>query len=93
MITTAVHFRCPHCRSRIKAPAQLIGQSRSCPGCKQSFAVPRLMSEDAGPVLVPIENADRYTLAIVPRRHAVNPQARRPYPSPKAAYAESACVA
>jgi hypothetical protein len=51
------------------------------------------MTEDAGPILVPIEEADRYTLAIVPRRHALNRQVGTPYPSRQAAYAESACVA
>jgi hypothetical protein len=68
MPTQAIRFRCPHCRSRIKAPAKLVGQRRDCPGCKLPFAVPRFMAEDAGPVLVPIEEHDHYTLAVVSRQ-------------------------
>jgi len=81
MNTITFHFRCPHCRSRIKAPVQLIGQSRTCPGCKHAFAVPRFTAEDAPPVLVPIEEADRYTLALLPRYRTLKPQAHKPYPS------------
>jgi hypothetical protein len=78
MNTSTVSFRCPHCRSRIKAPVQLIGQSRACPGCKQALAVPRFPAEDAGPILVPIEKADRYTLALGPRYGTLELQARTP---------------
>jgi hypothetical protein len=74
MNTHAIHFRCPHCRSRIKAPCQLIGQSRACPGCQQPFAVPGVMIEDAGPILVPIEDCDHYTLALMPRQRGFDPR-------------------
>lgn len=32
-------FQCPSCMAKIKAPAQLIGQRRNCPGCGNSFLV------------------------------------------------------
>ena len=37
---------------RIKAPIQLTGQSRSCPGCTLRFVVQRTAPEDAGPILL-----------------------------------------
>jgi hypothetical protein len=34
-----VAFPCPSCQARIKAPEQLIGQRRNCPGCGCSVVV------------------------------------------------------
>jgi uncharacterized paraquat-inducible protein A len=48
----AIHVRCPACRARIKAPSQLIGQTRDCPRCRQSLVVQMSPPEDVGPVLV-----------------------------------------
>jgi hypothetical protein len=48
----AIRVRCPTCRARIKAPAQLIGQTHPCPRCKQSLEVKMSPPEDLGPVLV-----------------------------------------
>jgi hypothetical protein len=47
-----IHLRCPSCRARIKAPVQLLGHERSCPGCGRDFLVLREPPEDASPVLV-----------------------------------------
>ncbi len=45
-------FRCPGCNARIKAPTQLLGHRRECPGCRTGFVVRPEPLEDAGPVLV-----------------------------------------
>ncbi|HKI38221.1 MAG TPA: hypothetical protein VKA46_40580 [Gemmataceae bacterium] len=59
----SIRFRCPGCRARIKAPAQLIGQTRSCPGCGRRLLVQMSPPEDLGPVLLSDD-----TPAPVPRR-------------------------
>jgi hypothetical protein len=45
-------IRCPFCHARIKAPAQLVGQSRPCPGCGRDFAVRRPTPADVRPSLL-----------------------------------------
>ena len=45
-------LRCPGCNARIKAPVQLLGQRRECPGCKTPFVVGHRPPQDAGPVLI-----------------------------------------
>jgi hypothetical protein len=45
-------FRCPGCRARIKAPVQLIGKVRVCPGCAYLFVVPPEAPRDAGPTVL-----------------------------------------
>ena len=47
-----ISFRCAGCGARIKAPCQLRGQTRECPGCGHRFVVGRPQIEDAGPALV-----------------------------------------
>jgi hypothetical protein len=69
MTPHSIRFRCPCCRARIKSPVQLAGQTRPCPGCRQSFTVPRI-PEDALPVLVLMEGAERYSLGVGYRRGA-----------------------
>ena len=44
---TKVSFQCPYCTARIKAPRQIIGQSRSCPGCGFSIIVRDAAAHDA----------------------------------------------
>jgi hypothetical protein len=56
----SIRFQCPNCRARIKAPFELIGRERECPGCSRSFVVPCPIPEDSGPILVPIEVEDDY---------------------------------
>jgi hypothetical protein len=48
----AIRVRCPACRARIKAPAELIGQRRPCPRCKKSLEVRMSPPDDLGPVLI-----------------------------------------
>ncbi|HKI38419.1 MAG TPA: hypothetical protein VKA46_41605 [Gemmataceae bacterium] len=70
MNPSSIRFRCPKCAARIKAPRQLIGESRDCPGCGRAFVVPRPIPEDLGPVLVLVEGAERCTLGVAYRRSA-----------------------
>jgi DNA-binding response OmpR family regulator len=48
----SVRVRCPGCGSRIKAPLQLLGQKRACPGCRQDFVLAIQPQEDEGAKLV-----------------------------------------
>ncbi len=50
----AVRFRCSGCSARIKAPPQLIGKARNCPGCGQRFVIKRKAPEDSELLFVPI---------------------------------------
>ena len=52
MMTRFLSFRCPSCKARIKAPVQLLGQTRPCPGCGHTLAVQLKAPPEAGPVLV-----------------------------------------
>jgi hypothetical protein len=47
-----IAIRCGGCRARIKAPLQLRGQVRSCPGCGHRVVVQFQPLEDEGPALV-----------------------------------------
>jgi CheY-like chemotaxis protein len=47
-----MRIHCPHCHARIKAPLEISGQSRNCPGCSLRFVVQRTAPEDAGPILL-----------------------------------------
>ena len=80
MPPTTVQFHCLGCRARIKAPARLSGQSRNCPRCGERLTVPFVAPEDAGPVLVMLEEPDRFVLGVLPRPAAVPPAANRAYP-------------
>jgi hypothetical protein len=44
-------FRCPGCNARIKAPGQLTGQWRNCPGCHTRFQVRARPPQDSAPLL------------------------------------------
>ncbi len=48
----SMRCRCPGCGSRISAPVQLLGQTRTCPGCRAAFVVKPLAGDDEGTVLV-----------------------------------------
>ena len=73
MTTSSVCFRCQECRARIKAPVQLVGRSRSCPGCGRALKVPVVLAADAEPILVPVEGEDRFTLGVMYRSDAALP--------------------
>lgn len=49
---SSISLRCPSCDARIKAPLQLIGQWRSCPGCGTRFVVRPHVPDEEDPVLV-----------------------------------------
>lgn len=49
--STTIRCRCPGCGSRIKAPIQLLGQTRTCPRCRLPFVVV-FQPEDEGPMLL-----------------------------------------
>jgi len=68
MTTNTIHFRCAHCKARIKAPVQLLGRQRDCPGCNHSFTVPYYVPQDAGPILVLVEGNDRCSLGVAYQR-------------------------
>ncbi len=49
---TTITLHCPRCQARIKAPVQLLGQSRPCPGCGARCHVRIQPPQDSDPVLV-----------------------------------------
>jgi hypothetical protein len=51
-MTSSIIVRCPTCKARIKAPTEIIGQTRACPGCGRPFLVPTQAPGDAGPTLL-----------------------------------------
>ena len=56
----SIIVRCPSCDARIKAPLQLIGQWRACPGCGCRFVVQPQVPQEEGPVLVGEERTSPY---------------------------------
>jgi uncharacterized paraquat-inducible protein A len=65
-----MHFHCPGCSARIKAPVELIGRKRGCPRCGRSLVVRRSKPRDAEPVLVLVDGDERCSLAVAYRRGA-----------------------
>jgi DNA-binding response OmpR family regulator len=51
-VSTVIRCRCPGCGSRIKAPIQLLAQTRTCPRCSMAFVVSLEPPEDEGEKLV-----------------------------------------
>lgn len=51
-MTTTVSFRCRNCQAQLRAPIQLIGRWKPCPGCQNRLVVPARPLPDSGPVLV-----------------------------------------
>jgi hypothetical protein len=58
-----VTIQCPSCKARIKAPTQLLGQRRRCPGCDAHFLVQPKPPQDEGPALVRPEVPTAYPIA------------------------------
>ena len=81
MNTTSIQFPCPNCQARIKVPIELIGRSRTCPGCSHPFTVPTVPPEDADPKLVLLEDSDRFALGVGQRRGEKPLRTRKLYPS------------
>jgi hypothetical protein len=85
MTSTSIRFHCPGCQARIKAPLQLVGQERSCPGCGDLLLVPPVTPEDSGPVLVLLEQGERLTLGIRHGMGAIPTRSKALYRSPQSA--------
>jgi len=66
----SIQFRCPSCAARIKAPLALVGESRDCPGCGESFTVPHPVRPDSGPILVLMDDENQGFSRMAPRRSA-----------------------
>jgi hypothetical protein len=49
---SSIIVRCPGCAARIKAPIQLLGQQRNCPGCQRRFVIRPQVPPDLGSLLV-----------------------------------------
>jgi hypothetical protein len=45
-------FRCHGCNARIKAPFELLGQDRPCPGCGTRLHIRPRHPQDSDPVLI-----------------------------------------
>jgi hypothetical protein len=67
-----IHFVCPKCRARIKANGRLKGRTRPCPGCRQPCTAPAFVAEDAGPVLVPLEEPREVASGFTKPEHALH---------------------
>ncbi len=64
MSHNTIRFSCPACHARIKAPRQLAGERRACPGCGMVFTVPGAFPQDCEPILMLVEDEDRCTLQV-----------------------------
>ena len=48
----SISLRCPGCNVRIRAPFQLMGQSRDCPNCGHEIVIRLKAPPESGPMLV-----------------------------------------
>jgi hypothetical protein len=48
-----LQIACPHCQTRVRAPAQMVGQSVKCPSCQQTFVVTDPSTRPAPPAPAP----------------------------------------
>ena len=60
---SSIRLRCPGCGARIKAPIQLLGQERSCPGCGFAIPIRRPPPQDAGPMLLDLDARALFEIA------------------------------
>jgi hypothetical protein len=51
-MATPIRFRCHGCRAQIKAPWELLGHQRCCPGCGCRLVVRPQAPADVGPMLL-----------------------------------------
>ena len=83
-MTSKISFTCPSCRARIKAPAQLAGRRRDCPGCgfplvvrphaPEGGAPVAVAPPDAGPLLVPNSISDAETVEMLLEKAEPTPE-------------------
>jgi len=76
MTPTTLSLRCPSCKARIKAPSQLLGQWRNCPGCGTRLLVRVVSPPDAAPLLVSDEAASGTLLSLHASRNSAGGEAR-----------------
>jgi uncharacterized paraquat-inducible protein A len=48
---STIRVRCPGCNARIKAPFEMLGQTRSCPRCSRRLVIKTKGPDDAEPML------------------------------------------
>lgn len=54
-MAATIFLRCPGCSARIKAPGELLGQRRNCPGCGTPFIVRPQRPTDSDPIMVTVD--------------------------------------
>jgi uncharacterized paraquat-inducible protein A len=47
-----IRVRCPGCDARIKAPKEMLGQTRPCPRCKRRLVIRTPAPTDAQPIVL-----------------------------------------
>ena len=52
---TSIRLRCPRCNARLKAPPELRGQTRNCPGCDRPLVIKVKPPADSDPVLLAMD--------------------------------------
>ena len=67
MSTNIVRFKCPHCKQRLEAPAEMAGENIDCPECKGLIIVPS-----------PEQKEPTVQFASQPVFPATNPQSSQP---------------
>src|SRR5262245_9853947 len=79
-----VRATCPHCRTQLQLPDNLLGKTLRCAKCKQLFRLPPPKVEEDVPVVIPVEELEEPTPIRTdlpaPRRPAAPP----PPPAPAA---------
>jgi hypothetical protein len=71
-----LQIACPHCQTRVRAPAQMVGQSVKCPSCQQTFVVTDPSTRPATPAPAPssgFEDLGAPDVARKPAKRQTNP--------------------
>jgi predicted Zn finger-like uncharacterized protein len=71
-----LQIACPHCQTRVRAPAQMVGQSVKCPSCQQTFVVIDPSTKAAPPAPAPsggFEDLGEPDVSRKPARRKTNP--------------------
>jgi len=53
-MSNRIHFHCPACSTRLRAPLRLVGQACPCPTCNHAVKVRPCAPDEEGPILVDI---------------------------------------
>lgn len=79
-MSASLSFRCSSCQARIKAPIQLLGQTRACPKCGNLFVVQPKPPMEEMPLLVPDDKPNQDALAIFSTQKDQSPEVSIPWP-------------